>query len=942
MRVRFLSAVVFLVLLVSLTGNARAITPQALTKLSLVYVELSTSDDIARFASTQLPMVAILEEGLLSTPDSSGLLALDKAGLNYQILDSDLKPGSYYQAQTLPGRVSPDYSAYGQLLLTLDGSVLLLMDPSKLETLTQAGAEVRAITLTPKPLPSIRTELVFPDAIEPDPLIQLMIDQVSTDHIYQYDQGLAGEIPVWVDGAWYTITSRRTDSNLNIQKATSYFGQHLSDLGMEVEYQVWNNSTNPNVIGEIQGLYNPEDIFIIGGHIDDVQRVPAGADDNASGTVAAMIAADILSQFQWGCTLRFAAWTGEEQGLLGSDAYAHRAYQRGENILGYLNLDMIAWNTINTSQSIYLGYGSSVPGSLDLANLFSDVVNAYHINLQPTIGTRYLVSSDHGSFISHGYPAILGIEGEDDFNPYYHSSQDTSTNTNRPYFTDFVRASVATFAQMSGCLIPDPGTLDGHVTTAIGGNPIVGATVTADDDQGRSFSATTDNTGYYNISLRAGTYAVTADAYGYDPVIENNVNITADAITTHNYELISLPTYSVSGYVYDSAYGVPLSAELQFTDAPVLPVNTNENGFYNVEVAEGTWHLTAFSPSHRPITLEVAVQTNVAQDFNLGPLPCILLVDDDRDNPNVRTYYTAALDNLGYSYDVWNILTVGNPSADNLFGYRQVVWFTGYPFTNTFNNVNEEAVKEYLDRGGNLFLSSQNYLYVMGVSPFAQNYLHIASFVNDVSQTSVTGQNVFGGLGPYSLSYPFNNYSDVVVPDDSANVAFTGNKGNAAVSYAGNTFNTVFLGYPFEAISSLANRSLVLERAADFFGGCEPPVSASINPPTQQNYGEPGTQVIYEFAVTNIGDYMDTFTMGLSGDWIASLPAGDSTGPLASGESLLVTVIVSVPEDALPGSGDRTILSVSSTLDPDIMISAKMVTIAGSPPYYYLFPWISR
>jgi hypothetical protein len=452
-----------------------------------------------------------------------------------------------------------------------------------------------------------------------------MIDQVSTDQIYHYDQGLAGEIPVWVDGAWYTITSRRTYSNLNIQKATSYFGQHLSNLGMDVEYHVWNNSTNPNVIGEIQGLYNPEDIFIIGGHIDDVQRVPGGADDNASGTVAAMIAADILSQYLWGCTLRFASWTGEEQGLLGSAAYAHRSYQQGENILGYLNLDMIAWNTVDTSQSIYLGYGSSVPGSLDIANLFSDVVNSYHINLQPTIGTSYLGRSDHGSFLSHGYPAILGIEGEDDFNPYYHSSQDTSTNTNRPYFTDFVRASVATFAHMSGCLIHDGGALDGYVTEASSGSPIAGVSVNAADDQRHSYYTTTQVNGYYTRTLVSSTYTVTAEVYGYEPITISHINVTSNTVTSLDIPLVTLPTYSVSGHVYDSVTGQPLGGSVQFTDAPVPPVSSEPDGFYSISVAKGSWNIRATAPSYISQIKQTVVDKDLVIDFFLNRLFLLLL-----------------------------------------------------------------------------------------------------------------------------------------------------------------------------------------------------------------------------------------------------------------------------------------------------------------------------
>ena len=81
-----------------------------------------------------------------------------------------------------------------------------------------------------------------------------MIDQVSQTEVYTYDRQLAGELPVWVDGAWYTIPSRYTYSGTPIQKATSFVGQHMSDLGLEVEYHNWGGVTYPNVIGEIPGL----------------------------------------------------------------------------------------------------------------------------------------------------------------------------------------------------------------------------------------------------------------------------------------------------------------------------------------------------------------------------------------------------------------------------------------------------------------------------------------------------------------------------------------------------------------------------------------------------------------------------------------------------------------------------------------------------------------
>ena len=238
-------------------------------------------------------------------------------------------------------------------------------------------------------------------------------------------------------------------------------------------------------------------------------------------------------------------WAGpaRSRGLLGSDAYAHRSYQLGENIHGYLNLDMIAWNTTGSSPEIYLAYNASMPSTLALAQLFDDVVDAYNIDLIPELGTSLSGGSDHSSFWDHGYTSILGIEGYDDFNPYYHGPQDTVAHTDPVYFTNYVKASLATFAHMSGCLIPSGlGALDGHVTAATGGAPIEGATVTAQAATGNTYSDVTDATGYYTRTLLSGTYTVTAEAYGYLPATVTGIPVITDAVTTQDFALKPRPT----------------------------------------------------------------------------------------------------------------------------------------------------------------------------------------------------------------------------------------------------------------------------------------------------------------------------------------------------------------------------------------------------------------
>src|SRR4030042_1173924 len=305
MKNRFFSVMILLVLLVTLTVNAQAISISPPDQRALVYVILDSSDDLNRFASTQLPMYTMLDGGLLTGADLKDQQSLSEVGLRFQVVDSNLHTGVYYLVETRPSRPTPDFALYGLVLLNTVNSVLVRMDPLQVDTLTRVGAELRLITHTRKPLPAEQSEGVFPDIVDPDPLIQGMIDQVTETQVYTYNRQLAGELPIWMDGDWYTINTRHTNRGTPIQKTMHYVGQHMeNDLGMNVEYHVWQNDTNPNVIGEIPGLVNPDDIFIIGAHIDDVNGTN-GADDNASGSVATLLAADILSHYHWGFTPPF-------------------------------------------------------------------------------------------------------------------------------------------------------------------------------------------------------------------------------------------------------------------------------------------------------------------------------------------------------------------------------------------------------------------------------------------------------------------------------------------------------------------------------------------------------------------------------------------------------------------------------------------------------------
>ena len=830
----WLAVVILVVVLAAPIGMAGAAPakaePLASERTALVQAQITAPGDLALFEETGLPAYTRLDghDGsyLLAGATPAGLEALGAAGLTVRVLDPDMAGATYYLVYPAPNRPRPEWSAYGWLLLDDGEQALLRTTAQDARRLSLAGAELNLLTLTPKPLRPTVAPNVIPAVVTPDPLIQAMIDQITTADIYHYLQGFAGDIPVWVDGEWYTITSRDSMSGIPFLKAAHYLGEQYTALGLGLEYHVWNAGHGPNVIGQYTGTINPDDIYIIGGHLDDVGEGP-GADDNASGTIAGLIAAEVMTQFQWGCTLRFVGWSGEEYGLYGSAAYAQRSYQQGENILGYLNLDMIAWNTIGSSPGIDLIYSSSRPLTQQLAQLFADVVSAYGLNLVPQLGTSLGGGSDHSSFWDYGYTAILGIEDQGDFNPYYHGPGDTVAHTDPGFFTNFVKASVATFAHMSGCLIPTGiGALDGHVTAASGGAPIEGATVTAESATGNIRTKTTDATGYYTWTLPTGPYTVTAEAYGYVPQTVTGVQVVTGAVTTQDFALESATHYTVSGHVTEVGSGLPLLAELQFVGSPVTVWTDPADGYYEASLPAGSYTIKVQADRHRPEERPiVVVDGNQVQDFELEPFACTLLVDDDTGD-TYETYYAGALDAAGVDYELWSVASAGSPTASDLSNFDRVIWFTGDDSTTTLTTDDQTALAAYLNGGGKLFISGQDIGYDIRTAPFYANYLHASYIVDDTNVTTLTGADILSGVNVTIAG------GDGADNQDWPSEIGLGSGAVGLYDYTGTTYTwgglrwegayrVVYFAFGFEAINAAATRATVMSTVLDWLGGCE-------------------------------------------------------------------------------------------------------------------------
>ena len=230
--------------------------------------------------------------------------------------------------------------------------------------------------------------------------------------------------------------------------AGDYIYNEFVSYGLNARYDDWTygSYSSNNIEGTLPGVDpSSDEIYIICGHYDSVSGSP-GADDDGSGTVAVLAAAKIMSQFEFNHTIKFVAFSGEEQGLLGSYRYAQEAYGNGDNIVAVLNGDMIGYATNPTEASMIKIYENSA--SSWITDFTEDVSQNYDEYFELTVVPSGPSSgSDHASFWDFGFHAVFDHEYK--FNPYWHTSQDTIANMDMDYDTRCSRLMIATLGELA-------------------------------------------------------------------------------------------------------------------------------------------------------------------------------------------------------------------------------------------------------------------------------------------------------------------------------------------------------------------------------------------------------------------------------------------------------------------------------------------------------------
>jgi Zn-dependent M28 family amino/carboxypeptidase len=174
--------------------------------------------------------------------------------------------------------------------------------------------------------------------------------------------------------------------------------------------------TSHNVLGKLTGTTYPNETISYGGHWDAYGIGPAdaqgrtirpGAADDALGLAAMLEDARLFASGpRPQRTLVFAAWTGEERGLLGSEYYAEHPLFPMETMVANLTFDTLQWNG-PVKDAVLVGKGQSGDMEALFAAAAKDQGRYVTPENHPERGLFY--RADHFSFAKRGVPVLLDM-----------------------------------------------------------------------------------------------------------------------------------------------------------------------------------------------------------------------------------------------------------------------------------------------------------------------------------------------------------------------------------------------------------------------------------------------------------------------------------------------------------------------------------------------------
>ncbi len=311
-----------------------------------------------------------------------------------------------------------------------------------------------------------------PDLKRQQPQINKILAEISPKRIEGYVARLVGF------GTRHTMSETESETR-GIGAARRWIKAELERCGAGTPLQVAFDShiapvsariSRPteivNVVATLPGTQaeSKDRIYVTSGHYDsrvtDVMNYTAdapGANDDASGTAAAMELACVMSKYKFDATIVFMAVAAEEQGLLGARHWAEQARNKNLNIAGMYTNDIIGSSRADNgkvdNKQVRL-FSQSIPATKEMSDTVRQLVatggdsdslsrqlarhtkeqgERYVKGFKVSVihrADRYLRGGDHMPFLEQGYAALRFTEPAEDF---AHQHQDLRTENGKVY-----------------------------------------------------------------------------------------------------------------------------------------------------------------------------------------------------------------------------------------------------------------------------------------------------------------------------------------------------------------------------------------------------------------------------------------------------------------------------------------------------------------------------
>ncbi|MCP3102380.1 M20/M25/M40 family metallo-hydrolase [Myxococcus sp. K15C18031901] len=254
-------------------------------------------------------------------------------------------------------------------------------------------------------------------------------------------------------------TTRYYTSTTGVSSA-NWLRTHWASLGAgrsDVTVELFNHAAwaQPSVILTIQGTTLPNQVVVVGGHLDSTSSgsTAPGADDNASGIASftEVIRAAMAVGYRPARTVKFIGYAAEEVGLRGSKEIAAYFKNNGVDVVGVLQLDMT--NYPSTRSDVKVGVVTDYTNAAQ--NTFLRNLITTYVGIKQANSTCGYACSDHASWYNQGFAASIPHEAlVPEGNPYIHTVNDTiarsgSTANHALHFAKIAAAFVAELGEGS-------------------------------------------------------------------------------------------------------------------------------------------------------------------------------------------------------------------------------------------------------------------------------------------------------------------------------------------------------------------------------------------------------------------------------------------------------------------------------------------------------------